>query len=50
MTISGQLTLFPQAVRYTGGAPDLGYAYDPLDYTIADMVVQGGGTIVVLPG
>lgn len=49
MTISGQLTLFPQAARYTGGAPDLGYYYDPLDYTIADMVVQGG-TITVLRG
>jgi hypothetical protein len=49
MTISGQLTLFPQAARYTGGSPDLGYAYDPLDYTMADMVVQGG-TITVLRG
>ncbi len=49
MTISGQLTLFPQAARYTGGSPDLGYAYDPLDYTIANMVVQGG-TITVLRG
>ncbi len=49
MTISGQLTLFPQAARYTGGSPDLGYYYDPLDYTVADMVVQGG-TITVLRG
>ena len=29
MAISNQLTLFPQAGRYTNGAPDLGYAYDP---------------------
>ncbi len=49
MTISGQLTLFPQAARYMGGSPDLGYYYDPLDYTTADMV-ELGGAITVLRG
>jgi hypothetical protein len=49
MTITGQLTLFPQAERYSGGAPDLGYYYAPLDYTLAEMMLQGG-TMTVLRG
>jgi len=47
--ISGAITLSPQAPRYTNGAPDLGYYYDALDYTVADLVLNGG-TLTVLPG
>ena len=47
--VTGQMTLSPQAQRYTGGAPDLGYYYDALDYTVADMILDGG-TLTVLPG
>ena len=47
---SGQLALSPQAGRYTNGAPDLGYYYDALDYTIADMILLQGGSLTVLPG
>ena len=37
-TLSGEMTLSPQAQRYTNSAPDLGYYYDALDYTVADMI------------
>ena len=47
--MSGQITLSAQAGRYTGGSPDLGYHYDALDATVAQMSVAGG-TITVLPG
>jgi hypothetical protein len=47
--ISGQITLAPQAQRYTNGAPDIGYFYDALDYTVADLILNGG-TLTVLPG
>lgn len=30
---------FPQMPRYVSGAPDLGFAYDPLDYVVADLVI-----------
>jgi hypothetical protein len=48
MSLSGDLTLSPQAPRYTNGAPDIGYYYDALDYTVAGMT--NFGTITVLPG
>lgn len=48
-TNSGAITLSPQALRYTNGAPDLGYYYDVLDYTVG-MLVLNGGTVTVLPG
>ena len=48
-TNSGAMTLAPQAQRYTNGAPDLGYYYDALDYTVG-MLVLNGGTVTVLPG
>ena len=48
-TNSGSMTLAPQAPRYVGGAPDLGWYYDALDYTVADMILNGG-TLAVLPG
>ena len=48
-TNSGAMTFSPQARRYVSGAPDLGYYYDALDYTVADMILAGG-TLAVLPG
>jgi hypothetical protein len=47
--ISGQMTFSPQAPRYTNGAPDLGFYYDALDYTVATLVLNGGN-LNVLPG
>jgi hypothetical protein len=47
--IKGQITLSPQAQRCTNGAPDIGYCYDALDYTVAGLVLNGG-TLNVLPG
>ncbi len=49
MSLSGSLTLYPQARRYTDGAPDLGYYYDALDYTVAGLTLNGG-SITVEPG
>ena len=49
MNLSGNMTLLPQAPRYTNGAPDIGYYYDALDYTMADLRLTGG-TLNVLPG
>ena len=48
-TLSGEMTLAPQAPRYTNGPPDIGYYYDALDYTVATMILTGG-SITVLPG
>jgi hypothetical protein len=45
MNLSGNLTLAPQVVRYTNGAPDRGYYYDALDYTVAYMTVYGNLTV-----
>lgn len=43
-------TLFnPQAQRETGGAPDLGYHYDPIDYTFGGIFVTNA-TFTVTPG
>ena len=39
----------PQASRYTNGAPDLGYYYDALDYSVANLTLSGGN-LTVLPG
>ena len=47
--ITGQLTLAPQVPRYTNDAPDIGYYYDALDYTIAALLVFGGN-VAILPG
>jgi hypothetical protein len=41
--------LSAQASRYTNGAPDIGYYYDALDYTVASLTVSGGN-VTVLPG
>jgi hypothetical protein len=46
--VSGDLTLSPQVARYTNGAPDLGYYYDALDYSVANLTLSGN--INVLPG
>jgi hypothetical protein len=48
LTNSGSLTLAPRVPRYTNGAPDLGYHYDLLDYTAAQLV--NFGSITLLPG
>ena len=48
MTLAGELTLAPQAARYTNGAPDYGSYYDALDYTVAWMT--DSGIITALPG
>jgi hypothetical protein len=48
MALNGNLTLFPQAARYTNGAPDIGYYYDALDYTVAGLT--NFGSITVEPG
>jgi hypothetical protein len=45
---AGEMTLGPQAERYTNGAPDYGYYYPALDYTVAWLA--NWGTITVLPG
>src|SRR5581483_7183235 len=47
--LSGEMILGPTAIRDTNSAPDLGYHYDPLDYTVAGMVLQGGA-LTLLPG
>jgi hypothetical protein len=49
LQVSGDLTLCRQAPRYTTGAPDLGYWYDALDFTVAAFYLAGG-TVQVLPG
>ena len=46
--LAGEMTLGPQAERYTNGAPDYGYYYPALDYTVAWLT--NWGTITVLPG
>lgn len=53
-TVPGQpftnsLSLYPQAVRDTNAAPDLGYHYAPLDYLIGGMYLTNG-TITLNPG
>jgi hypothetical protein len=49
MTVSGELTLLPQAARDIGGTLALGYHYDALDYTVATLTLQGA-TVTVEPG
>lgn len=43
-----EMTLFPAVKRYSGGQPDRGYYYDPLDYTVAAIAVTN--QVWVLPG
>ena len=50
MQISGNLSLFPAVPRYTSGAPDLGYYYAALDYTVAGVALAVGSSITVEPG
>jgi plastocyanin len=45
---NGELTLNPQASRYTNGAPDYGYYYAALDYTVG--WITNWGRITILPG
>ncbi len=49
LQISGDITLFPQAPRFTNGPPDLGFWYDALDYSVATLTAAGGA-ITVEPG
>ena len=49
LQIGGDMILFPQAPRYTNGPPDIGYWYDAIDYTIANISLTGG-TVTVEPG
>jgi hypothetical protein len=49
MQLTGQLTLSTQAPRYVSGAPNLGYYYDVLDYTVFDIQSEQA-SITVLPG
>lgn len=49
MTLSGSMTLAPQPGRYTNGAPDLGYHYDAMDYSVATMILMGG-SLEILQG
>lgn len=49
MEIHGEMTLLPQVPRYSGGAPDLGYWYDNLDYSIANLKLNSG-TLTLTPG
>jgi Bacterial TSP3 repeat len=48
MTLNGSLMLLPQVPRYTNGALDIGYYYDAMDYTMADLT--NSGSITVEPG
>ncbi len=50
MAVGGDMTLSPQVPRYTNGAPDVGYYYPALDYTVAQIMVAPGGRITVEPG
>lgn len=48
---SGAMTFSAQVPRYAAGAaPDLGYHYDALDYTISAMTLTPGADVRVLPG
>ncbi len=49
LQVSGEMTLGPQVPRYSSGAPDLGYWYDALDYTVGALTLSGG-TVRILPG
>ena len=46
LAMSGQMMLSPQAQRYTNGAPDLGYYYDAMDYTVSALCVNGSLTVL----
>jgi hypothetical protein len=46
--VVGDMALAPQAARYTNGAPDYGFYYPALDYTVAWMT--NWGTITILRG
>jgi hypothetical protein len=46
--LSGNLTFGQQVARYTNGAPDYGFYYPALDYTVG--WITNRGTITILPG
>ena len=45
---SSPTILSPTVPRYTSGSPDMGYYYDPFDYTVAALLVSS--QVTVLPG
>jgi hypothetical protein len=47
--LTSDLALSPEVPRYASGAPDLGYWYDALDYTVASMWLLYG-SVTVSPG
>jgi hypothetical protein len=47
--LNGDLTLLPQVRRYSGGAPDYGYYYPTVDYTVGTVDLLSG-SITVEPG
>jgi hypothetical protein len=49
LSVTDRLSLSPQVSRYSGNAPDLGYYYDPLDYTVQNLYCKGAA-ITVAPG
>ena len=48
--VTGEMTLYPQAPRYSGGSPDLGYWYQALDFTMAHLLVSEEAALTVQPG
>ena len=48
LQLNGEMTLLPQVPRYSGGAPDIGFWYEALDYSVANAFVTG--RITVEPG
>jgi hypothetical protein len=49
IALNCNFNLCPQVKRYSGGAPDYGYYYDALDYTVAGIELASG-SITVEPG
>ena len=49
-TIATNTNWAPQVPRDTNAAPDLGYHYDPLDYLVGDVSVQGQATLTLTNG
>jgi hypothetical protein len=46
---TNDLTLYPQAQRESGDAPDLGWSYDPIDFAFSGIFVTNS-TFTVMPG
>ncbi len=46
--VAGDMTFGPKAARYTNGAPDYGYYYPAIDWTVG--WITNRGNIAILPG